>query len=181
MLQVMCYDYQHYYTKINNFYTPYYLHLLVDWTTTWYVIVTDWDRGVQAIWTLEPVQIVRRDRVAVEVLYLGVKPLIHQSGYLKVWWGYLYILKKTKQTRRVHYKTCTETYTISLCFTHCFYSIVLFHSGYLLTRKSLRISPSSSGTGIIKPGSITDIWVFDIFVLFGELNVSTDDRYSNVN
>jgi hypothetical protein len=25
------------------------------------------------------------------------------------------------------------------------------------------------------------VWVFDIFVLFGELNVSTDDRFSNVN
>jgi hypothetical protein len=36
--------------------------------TTEYVIVTDWDRGVQAKWTPEPVQIVRRDRVAVEVL-----------------------------------------------------------------------------------------------------------------
>jgi hypothetical protein len=83
MLQVMCYDYQHYYTKINNFCTPYYLHFLVDWTTTWYVIVTDWYRGVQARWTPEPVQIVCRDRVAVEVLYLGVKPLIHQSGYPK--------------------------------------------------------------------------------------------------
>jgi hypothetical protein len=33
-----------------------------------YVIVTDWDRGVQARWTPELVQIVRRDRVAVEVL-----------------------------------------------------------------------------------------------------------------
>jgi hypothetical protein len=34
----------------------------------WYVIATDWDRGVQARWTPEPVQIVRRDRIAVEVL-----------------------------------------------------------------------------------------------------------------
>ena len=34
----------------------------------YYVIVTDWDRGIQARWTPEPVQIVRRDRVAVEVL-----------------------------------------------------------------------------------------------------------------
>jgi hypothetical protein len=32
------------------------------------VIVTDWDRGVQARWTPEPEKIVRRDRVAVEVL-----------------------------------------------------------------------------------------------------------------
>jgi hypothetical protein len=70
----------------------------------------------------------------------------------KICWGYLYILKTKKQTRRVHYKTYTETYTISVCFNLCFYSIVLFHSGYLLTRKSLRISLSSSGTCIIKPG-----------------------------
>jgi len=61
--------------------------------------------------------------------------------------------KNPKQTRRVHdYKTYTETYTISVCLTLCLYSIVVFHSGYLLTRKSLRISLSSSGTGIIKPG-----------------------------
>ena len=33
-----------------------------------YVIVTDSDRGVQARWTPEPVQIVCRDRVALEVL-----------------------------------------------------------------------------------------------------------------
>ena len=33
-----------------------------------YVIVTDWDRGVQARWTPKPVQTVRRDRVAVDVL-----------------------------------------------------------------------------------------------------------------
>ena len=34
----------------------------------WLVIVTDWDRDVQARWTPEPVQIVHRDRVAVELL-----------------------------------------------------------------------------------------------------------------
>jgi hypothetical protein len=36
-----------------------------------YVIVTDWDRGVQARSTSEPVQIVCRDRVAVEGVYLA--------------------------------------------------------------------------------------------------------------
>jgi len=43
---------------------------------TWYVIVTDWDRGVQARWTPEPVQIVRRDRVAVKVLKAWVRVFI---------------------------------------------------------------------------------------------------------
>ena len=41
-----------------------------------YVIVTDWDRGDQARWTPEPVQTVRRDLVAVDVLKARARMLI---------------------------------------------------------------------------------------------------------
>ena len=56
--------------------------------TNKHVIVTDWDRGVQARRTPEPVQSVHRDRVAVEVLkararmFILLEPEIEVGNWL---------------------------------------------------------------------------------------------------
>jgi hypothetical protein len=75
--------------------------------------------------------------------------LFQSFSFERTWW-------RLFQKHVAHTKLDIYVFIVLILFIYSrrksAYSIVVFHSGYLLTRKSLRISPSSSGTGIIKPG-----------------------------